>query len=204
MGPAPIVPGQHFRPAANGPPARPTGSNGFARPPRPQQTGTLQYGNAAKGIRPHPNKGPRPPANDPQAKVQILRNVLADNGPGSSQGNGEFVGGVFQAPSAPYVPKPARSHLVPGQIPQIHPVAFPRPMHAPPPHAPQNGHAGNGVLAEAQTVNGARGGRARGRGRGAPGARGRGAPRGRGGHSGQANAAGGNPSQGNPPQGSAS
>ena len=86
MGPAPIVPGQHFRPAANGPPARPSGSNGFARPPRPQQNGPLQYGNAAKGIRPPANKGLEPPSNDPQAKFQILRNVLADNGTSSLQG----------------------------------------------------------------------------------------------------------------------
>lgn len=194
MGPAPIVPGQHFRPATNGPPARPSGSNGFARPPRPQQTGPLQYGNAAKGIRPAPSKSPnRPPSNDPQAKYQILRNVLTGNGSGSGQ-NGEFVGGVFQAPSAPKIPKPATSHLVPGQIPQLQPGGFPRPM-----PAPQNVHPVVGVAAEVQPANGARGGRARGRGRGAPGARSRGAPRGRGGHSGQ-----GNPAQANAPQGSAS
>lgn len=197
MGPAPIVPGQHFRPAPNAPQARPAGLNGLARPPRPQQTGPLQYGNAAKGIRPPPGKSPRPPSNDPQAKYQILRSMLTDNGSGTAQAKGDFVGGVFQAPPAPNVPKPAPSHLVPGQIPQIQPRSFSRPM-----HVSQNGHAGNGIEADGSTANGVRGGRGRGRGRGAPGNRGRGAPRGRGGHSGQGNPAQGASSQSGPVQGS--
>jgi hypothetical protein len=182
MGPAPVVPGQHFRPAANGSQPRPAGPNGFARPPRPQQqNGPLHFGNAAKGIRPSPSNGPRPPANDPQAKYQILRSMLNEKGTAPSQAKGEFVGGVFQPSASAQAPKPAASHLIPGQIPQIFPVQ-PRPLPRPMP-AVQNGHpTAHPAEANGSTVNGARGGRARGRGRGGPGARGRGAPRGRGGH----------------------
>lgn len=187
IGPAPVVPGQHFRPAANGPQPRPAGANGFARPPRPSQNGPLHFGNAAKGVRAPRSTGPRPSSNDPQAKYQILRSVLNGNAAGPAQAKGDFVGGVFQPQAPVHAPKPAASHLVPGQIPQLQPRPFPRPMPAaqnghP---APGNGHPTHAAEATGQTAGGsARGGRARGRGRGrgVPGGRGRGAPRGRGGH----------------------
>ncbi|KAJ9097377.1 hypothetical protein QFC19_006846 [Naganishia cerealis] len=172
IGPAPVIPGQHFRPATNGA-ARPP--NGMYRPPRPQQGGPLHFGNAAKGIRPPPNKGQNGNASDPQAKFQILRKALNED----TKSAGDFVGGVFQTRPAP---RPVRSHLVPGQIPQLPPTGMTQPRPAPFP-AQQSIVATDGTPAD-----GARGGRGRGRGRGGPGFRGRGAQRGRGGHSDQNNA----------------
>ncbi|KAJ9125140.1 hypothetical protein QFC22_000094 [Naganishia vaughanmartiniae] len=170
IGPAPIVPGQHFRPAANYAASREP-SNGLRRAPRPQQEGPLQYGNAAKGIRPPPTKNQNGGPSDPQAKFQILRKAL--NGDTNSGG---LVGGVLQAgPVQNPAPRPARSHLVPGQIPQGQPVraAQPRPV---PRLVRPNGAPANGAPVDTN--------RGRGRGRGGP-TRGRGAPRGRGGHSDQ-------------------
>jgi 5'-3' exoribonuclease 1 len=148
LGPRPVVAPNNYRPSI--PSHRPTQILQNPRSHPPPQRGPMQYGNAAKGIRPEAQSAPAVSHQD------RLQSTL-----------------LGQAPRAHPQPPVPRQHVA--KMPHIRPVS-PTAIQHQLPHSNGHGAAGNGPGAPpARGAPGGRGGRGRGGGgRGAPRGRGRG------------------------------